>query len=126
MEKFTGKAAVEPLFPYVHRLFSCRADNVPARVLNLELEESANNELKALAAAPDRGIDHLSLDMQRVIYEKLTMTLIGPNLAPEMALSPEFSRCHSDDERLSLLLSGEVVSMNLRALTQRQPPRGTQ
>lgn len=118
MRKFVGKDAVELLFPYMQRLFSCHSEPVSKRDLDLSLEPAANDALVALSANPNGGLGFVSPCVQRVIYEKLSMLLICLNLEPEMVLSDEFLRCRSDIERLSLLLRGEAVSMNLRALAQ--------
>ncbi len=115
---FTANDAVELLWPFVQDLFKDRMQEVRKAPLRKELEETANEALLKLSESPFLGVASSPIDIQRLMYEKIVMTITALMLEPQMALSDDFALCYSDDERLSLLLRGEVVSMNLRALTK--------
>lgn len=85
--------------------------------VNTTLEVEANAALRLLSENLFMSIEGFPLDVQRLMYEKIIMVITVFIASPAMVLDSEFDKCKTDAEKLSLLLRGEVVSMNLRALT---------
>lgn len=113
---FTLGDSVDLLYGLPPRLFGARVKTIGREKLDLSFEDEADRALLELSRDMRGGALRFPRPVQRVIYEKISMYISASIAYPEIDLSAQFRQCRTDEERISLLLAGEIRNMNLRAL----------
>lgn len=114
MKYMMAEEAQTLMYAYTQKLFKDRAENLETVYLDPSLIKEARKVILALSDNLDAGIDHLSIELQRYLYECfIEAIMFFSSLTPD-AQSPEvIQESMRDDEKLSSLLRNGIAEMEL-------------
>ncbi len=108
-KKITTDEALELLVVLIRRLFANKISLMKKEPVKRRFEKELFNTLKLLSDDPVNDIELFPTWIQRLVYEILTQYVMFYSLQPEKNLHINSVPGMSDDEKISAILSLEVI-----------------
>lgn len=108
-KKLTTDEALSLLVELIRHLFKDNIPQLKQETIKRRFEKELFSVLDSLQKAPQQTISHQPIWVQRLVYEMLGQYVMFYSLQPNQLLNIELIPDMSEDEKVSALLTKEIV-----------------